>query len=313
MIGRLAQDIAAGLTRDVGDLAAAWTRFWLTPSHVGTVCMLRWLAGAMFLYTHAVWSLALDEFFVDDGWQPPELVAALRPASPSFWWVVPDAWRWPVHLGCLAALFAFWIGYLTPVTSKLAPVVVVSYAGRVPLANFGLDQISTMLALYLAIAPCGRLWSVDAWRRGDQRPLVWSSSARLATRLIQVHLCMIYLYAGLAKLKGEAWWTGEAIWMTLANQEYQSLDLTWLAWHPRLTEAITHATVTWELSFWALVWQPRLRPYVLGIGTAMHLGIGAFLGMWTFGLIMTIAYLAFVPGERWAELARPRPPASESA
>ena len=283
--------------RDLADAARWWDRFWLAPQSPATACLLRWLAGAMFLYTHGVWSLALDEFFTSDGWQPAGLVEQLRAGTYhwSYWWSVPDEYIWPVHLAGLAVLFAFWIGWLTPVTSKLAAVIVISYANRVPLANFGLDQINGMLALYLAIAPCGAMWSVDAlWRRRPQP----TAAAGLAMRLIQVHLCLIYIYAGLAKLKGEAWWNGEAIWMTLANEEYQSLDLTWLAYAPRLTEALTHATVLWELTFWALVWRPRLRPYVLAIGTAMHLGIGAFLGMWTFGLIMTVAYVAFLPVDR---------------
>ena len=290
-----------GVVRDVGDAVAWWRRFWFTPQPVDTVCLLRWLAGGMLLYTHTVWTLALDEFFTADGWQPAELVEAVgRGGSVSFWWLVPDGWLWPVHIASLLALAAFWVGLFTPVTKWLAVLVTLSYANRTPLANFGLDQINGMLALYLALAPCGAKWSVDAWRRGAC--IAPSAAARLATRLVQVHLCVIYVYAGLAKLKGQAWWNGEAIWMTLANEEYQSLDLTWLAWHPRLTEALTHGTVVWELSFWALVWRPRLRPYVLTVGTLMHIGIGAFLGMWTFGLAMTIAYVAF-----WEPGATSRP------
>jgi hypothetical protein len=50
-----------------------------------------------------------------------------------------------------------------------------------------------------------------------------------------------------------------------------------------------------------------LRPIVLAIGTGMHLGIGAFLGMWTFGLSMIIAYFSFIPPEwfaRWIQSKR---------
>ena len=300
---RLIRSPLAAIRRDLGDFAAAWERFWLTPQNPTTVCLLRWLAGAMLLYTHVVWTLGLDEFFVSDGWQPADLVAGIRGGSYlSYWWWVPDAWIGWTHAAGLVVLLLFRIGCFTPITSKLALLITISYANRVPLANFGLDQINGMLALYLAIAPCGAMYSVDAWRRG--RRLQPRASARLATRLIQVHLCIIYIYAGLAKLKGEAWWNGEAIWMTLANEEYQSFDLTFLAYAPRLTELLTHATVMWELSFWALVWKPRLRPYVLTIGTLMHFGIGAFLGMWTFGLAMTIAYVAFVPPDRVAAMMK---------
>ena len=38
-------------------------------------------------------------------------------------------------------------------------------------------------------------------------------TANLAIRLIQVHFCVIYAYAGLSKLQGGAWWSGEAVWL----------------------------------------------------------------------------------------------------
>ena len=313
MIARLATRLVGGLGRDLRDLASAWDRFWLAPLAPDTLGVLRLATGLMLLYSHAVWSLALEEFFTDGGWQPAEFVAAsTRGAGWSYWWWVPSRFIWPVHLASLAVLAAFAAGVLTHITKWLAVVVVLSYAQRTPYANFGLDQISGMLTLYLALGPCGACWSVDAWlgrtaatSTTTSTTVTASAAARLSTRLVQVHLCVIYLYAGLAKLKGTAWWNGEAIWMTLANEEYQSLDLTQLAWYPRLTEALTHGTVAWELSFWALVWVRRLRPYVLTVGTLMHFGIGAFLGMWTFGIIMTIAYLAFVPPAAWRRLLRP--------
>lgn len=313
MTSRLTSLVARGVRapfRDARDLAAAWHAFWFTPQHPATVCLLRWLAGGMLLYTHGVWSFALTEFFAPGGWQSAELVSQFREGSwhLSFWWLVPEAAAWPVHLTCLAVLLLFWVGCFTTVTKWLALLITLSYANRVPMANFGLDQINGMLALYLALSPCGAMWSVDAWRRGARTTA--SPFARLTTRLIQVHLCIIYVFAGLAKLKGQAWWNGEAIWMTLANEEYQSLDLTWLAWHPRVTELLTHATVAWELSFWALVWRARLRPYVLLVGTLMHLGIGAFLGMWTFGLVMTFAYVAFLPPQHLLADSSTRPETS---
>jgi len=117
--------------------------------------------------------------------------------------------------------------------------------------------------------------------------------------LIQLHLCAIYFWAGFSKLKGPTWWTGEAMWNVIANQEYQTLDLTWMAWMPWLPFLIAHITIAWETSFIVLVWNHRLRPLVLAMGTAMHFGIGAFLGMWTFGLIMTFAYLSFADPEIW--------------
>jgi hypothetical protein len=56
---------------------------------------------------------------------------------------------------------------------------------------------------------------------------------------------------------------------------------------------------------------------VLAAAVGTHLGIGAFLGMWTFGLIMLVGNMAFLPTEgvrRVVEaLIRRRPGASVAA
>jgi hypothetical protein len=148
-----------------------------------------------------------------------------------------------------------------------------------------------------------RLWrryrlasaSLRAGRIPLAPPVRWSARANIALRLMQVHLCVIYIFACHSKLQGESWWNGQAIWQAVSNLEYQSVDLTWLAWYPWLVNLLTHATIVWEMTFWALVWRPLCRPIVLLIGVAIHLGIGAFMGMWTFGLAVIFLYVAFVP------------------
>jgi hypothetical protein len=107
-------------------------------------------------------------------------------------------------------------------------------------------------------------------------------------------MCVIYLFAGMAKLTGPAWWDGTAMWMAFGNLEYQSRDMTWMADWPWLMNLMTHVTVFWELSYWALVWPRLTRPVVLLLAIPLHMGIAICLGMMTFGLIMLVGNLAFV-------------------
>lgn len=292
--------------RYVADLARAlaegWEAFWFNPADPTLLGALRLLTGLMLLYTHAVWGLALEEFFGPSSWLDAGLVRALQQDefAYSFWWHVPARWLWQAHGIALAILLLFTIGLWTRVTSVLALVVAISYAHRVPAALFGLDQINVMLTLYLAIGPSGRALSVDRWlaiRRGATAPPAPSRGANLAQRLIQVHMCIIYFFAGISKLQGPAWWSGEAMWRAFANLEYQSLDMTWLAWHPWFLNFVSHVSVLWELSFCVLVWQRLWRPLVLAGAVVLHLGIGAFLGMWTFGLIMLVGCASFLPND----------------
>jgi hypothetical protein len=180
----------------------------------------------------------------------------------------------------------------------LAYLLAVSYANRVtPGAYFGLDKINCMLAMYLMLGPCGARYSIDRlWRlrRGAPSEVPPSSWANLAIRLIQVHMCIIYFFSGMAKMLGASWWSGDAIWYSVANLEYQSMDMTWIVQHQWLVNLMTHVTVFWELSYCALVWPRLTRPWVLGMAVVTHLGIVFALGMPTFGLVMLIGNLAFV-------------------
>jgi len=296
--------------RWVRDSKTAWRRFWFEPADPILLAFLRLLTGGMLVYNLFVWTLDLEAFFGNEGLQPLATVRRLHETRFifSFWVWIEDACLWPVHFACMAIAAMFCAGLLTRVTSVLSFLITISYSQRVPIANFGLDQILGILCLYLSLAPSGAALSLDSLmrRRSAQRSgkcvaaqVKKSAAVRMAMRLIQLHLCSIYFWSGHAKLKGSTWWTGDAMWRVLANEEYQTLDLTWMAWVPWLPYLIAHVTVVWEVFFVVLVWNPRLRPLILLTGVVMHVGIGAFLGMWTFGLIMIFAYLAFLDPDAW--------------
>jgi hypothetical protein len=280
--------------------ARTWDRFWFTPRDPVVLGLIRILTGLMLLYTHVVWGLRLEAFLGASPWiQLERLQATYSGWWASFWPWVPAAAAPAVHAAALVVLALFTLGVWTRVTSILAVVVTVSYANRLFFATFGLDQINAMLAFYLAIGPSGNALSVDQWRRGraaggDVCTAAPSIGANISLRLIQVHMCVVYLYAGLAKLEGLSWWEGYAMWQAFANSEYQTFDLTWLAAHDWVWNLMTHSVVAWEISFCALVWFPLLRPLVLGMAVLTHAGIGMCLGMWTFGLIMLVGCCAFL-------------------
>jgi hypothetical protein len=291
----------ADLMRSV---AADWNAFWYTPADPTLLGVMRVFTGAMLLYTHAVWGLALDDFFGPSSWLSRGLVRSMEAGQfvYSFWFWVPAAWMWPAYVVSMVILALFAIGLWTRVTGALALFVAISYVNRVPAALFGLDQINIMLTLYLSIGRSGDAVSLDRWlsvrKLGPSAPRpAQSVGANLGQRLIQVHMCVIYFFAGVSKLQGPSWWTGEAMWRAFANLEYQSMDMTWLAWHPWIVNAMTHVSILWEITFCFLIWRPRWRPLMLIGAVVLHVGIGACLAMWTFGLIMLIGCAAFLPNE----------------
>ncbi|MDH3716828.1 MAG: HTTM domain-containing protein [Planctomycetota bacterium] len=291
-------------------LVAAWNNFWFTPSDPATLSLIRILAGLMLLYTHLVWSLGLDAFFGSDAWISSDQVWTMWRQQVEdtgqrvyFWsfflWAESREALWALHIAALVVFALLTLGLFSRVVAVLAYLATLCYVHRAPSSLFGLDQINVMLALYLMLGPCGARYSLDAlWhrrRRGERTVEVPSSvSANLAIRLIQIHMCVIYFFAGARKLTGASWWDGSAMWLSVANLEYQTLDLTWLAHWPLLTAFLTHLTVWFEISYFALIWPRMTRPVYLALAVLMHLGIAFCMGMITFGLVMLIGNVAFV-------------------
>lgn len=282
------------------EASSGWNRFWFSAADGTTLCLIRIACGAMLLYTHAVWTLRLDAFFGDKAWISPSAIstAGISPWAWSHLWLIHDPTTLRIaHFAALAVFAMFTLGLFTRATNVLSWLLVVSYAHRANGALFGLDQINAMLSMYLMFANCGDQFSLDSllWRRPQPAPATINNN--IAARLIQVNLAILYLFAGISKLQGPAWWDGSAMWLAVSNYEYQSIDMTWLVNYPTLVNALTHITIVWEVSYIALVWPRLTRPIVIFLAIPLHLGIAFCLGMTTFGTIMLAANAAFIPGE----------------
>ncbi len=290
----------------------AWNRFWFTPTDPATLSFIRLLAGGLLLYTHFIWSFDLTGFIGPEGYTPLSYMESVADREWSVWsvfqWIGPTWLLWSVHIFALVVFAMLFFGLFSRVAAVLAYLLAVSYAQRVtPGAFFGLDKTNCMLAMYLMLAPCGARYSLDRlWRlrRGDKSEAAESTTANIAIRLLQIHLCIVYLFSGMAKLEGPTWKLGTAMWWSAANYEYQAVDLTWLAGWPMIVALLTHMTVFWELYYCCLVWNRFTRPIVLWMAMLIHGGIAIFMGMITFGLAMIIANLAFLKPEtvrRWVD------------
>ena len=277
---------------------SAWDRFWFTPADPLPLAIVRIIAGTLLAWSCAVWLMDVDAFFGPHGWLRDGDVERMNDQPWQWSWFFalssPTAVR-ALVLVTLVAAACLALGLATPVAAWVALVGFLAAVNRTPLTVFGFDDALGMLLIPLAIGPAGAVLSLD--RRlgiatsGDGP----SVSANIALRLLQVHLCVVYFFSGIAKLFGASWWEGTALWGAAANSRYRTLDITWLARHPLLVNLLTLGTVFWEVSYPALVWPRLTRRLAIAMGIFVHLGIG---------LAMIAANLAFVPAATWRLLLR---------
>lgn len=245
----------------------------------------------------------------------------------SIWFHITDPTEMAIaHAGVLLIILLFTLGVCTRTTSILTWLAAVSYIHRTQQVLFGMDTMMNILLLYLMVGNSGAALSVDRWwsrYRAAKRSLAAtgtidattqaflakppaSVSAGFALRLTQVHFCIIYLAAGMSKLKGATWWNTNAYWDTVANPEFTLIHFEWYesllrglvserAFFAAAAAGGVAFTFIMELGLPFLVWT-RLRPYVIIGGVLFHFGIAIFMGLNLFGMLMMTLLLSYMPG-----------------
>lgn len=274
----------------------AWTTFWFTPSDPALLGILRILTGTLLTWSSVIWLCDQEGFFGQNGWQSAGNVWRLndQPWHWSWYFVAqtPTAGWLLAALSVLAAL-SLSVGFFTRTAACIAFAGYISAVNRAPLNTFGFDDALGIMLVPMVIGSAGARFSVDSIFK-KIRPIP-NIETTIAMRLIQVHLCIIYFFSGCGKLLGASWWEGTALWGAVANIQYRTIDLTLLAWHPLLVNALTLCALFWEISYVALIWPRLTRPIFLVTAVFVHLGIGLTMGMMEFGIAMLIANMAFLP------------------
>ena len=281
---------------------------------------------------------AIQEYMDRQGHDPRRIYA--RGISIfSLWFHILDPQAMAVVHGIIVIIsILFTIGLGTRLTSALLWFGSLCYIHRNPTILFGVDTMITILLLYLMFSPCGAVYSVDRliakWWVGAKSGVVqwWyrllrmpapsviapadpvpdvvppSIAANVCMRLLQIHVCIVYLMSGLSKLLGPAWWNGSAIWLAVANFEFAPMQFEWylnflrfLGSHQLLYDAFMSGggmfTLAFEIGYAFLIWRPRLRWVFLAAAILLHGGIGLFMGLKTFSLMMLVMNMAFLRKE----------------
>lgn len=167
---------------------------------------------------------------------------------------------------------------------------VVLHFGNVEVSNGGWHILHHSLFFMLFI-PSGPVAESSWWIP------FYKLAANLAFRSIWLLICLMYAVAGIHKLTGEHWPSGDALFLISQFPEYTTNLVPPLAnsWWLKL---LTWATLGYQLVFPVLIWIRRLRPPLLLVGVVFHLGIAVLVGVADFGFMLMAAYVAFMPDER---------------
>lgn len=232
------------------------------------------------------------------------MLSAESPLIPRVGWIVDGA----AYLGLNenAALWAVWamlilaallvvVGLFCRAATVMMWLLYVCTAKSAELLSYGLDNFTIIGLFYLAIAPLPDAWSLDArWRGIVLRSAVLHGLHR---RVLQLHICIIYFFGGIAKCAGRSWWNGTSLWRALTRAPFDMVPPEILIRAAFLLPLLGILVCVMETTYPIFIWPEKTRlPWFVGI-LGMHVGIALLMGMYLFaGIMIVLNIAAFGPG-----------------
>ena len=148
----------------------------------------------------------------------------------------------------------------------------------------------TIGLFYLMLCPLPDRYSLDRrlWKGRTPDP----QRVGFHQRVLQLHLCLIYFFGGLAKALGAGWWNGNSIWRALTRSPFNIIPPDFLLQWSVVLPALGIFICLVEIGYPIFIWPKKTRNIWLACVLAMHAGIAAAMGLHLFALIMIVLNLA---------------------
>jgi len=291
----------------IAAIGGTWSRFWFKPKPTTRLEIIRIGIGTALLLHYGMATPFLFDLWGDGGWMPRNV--ALQQLSNSWmqsvFYYFTAPWQWiAFHIVFLLCCAALVVGWRTSWVKWIVLIGHISYDYRNIIISYGADSVTASLMFVLCLAPIGRAMSLDrvravrAAKRGNLQadvPPYVSPWAGACTRLMQIQMVVLFFFSGIEKIRGDEWWSGDAIWSAFTVYEFYNNALVWLLAHQYwLVTVGSYGTIFIELAYAFLIWQHRTRPYVLSAAVFLHLSFGFGLGLIYFSFIMIIGHMSFL-------------------
>ena len=281
-------------------LLERWERYWFARIPPHSVALLRIAFGAMALLG-LVGLTPVDMFWSLDGLSPLP-----SPGGPRAWIIDHGLAAWAGRAfflySALAAL-AMTVGFRSDlaVLATFVGLWLQVHWNRLPLSSA--HQVVLVVLFGLVFTQTGRVWSLDARRRGT--PADPGTVPIWPLRLIRCQVSLIYLSSALWKILYPTWRDGTAVYWALNLNAFHRFP--WplpVAAEPAVV-VLTLGTLLFELLFPVLVWFRTTRVPALLLGAALHLGLWITLELGPFSWVMLASYIAFLDPHKVAALREP--------
>ena len=205
------------------------------------------------------------------------------------------------HVG-IAVTLAWIAGVCTPLLTPLVYLFWHSLHQTNPLLWDGGDNLMQLVLFYACFADLSPLQQTKA------PPTVARKIKNIvhngAVTCFALQLCVVYGVSAMAKIQGETWQNGTALYYALWPEQFRLPGVSELLVHNAAVVAtLTYLTVFFQMAFpFLFLLNRRTRTLAVAMGITFHLGIGVVMGLVTFAGFMICAELALISDETYQSL-----------
>ncbi len=301
----------------VRKFSITWESFWFSEGSTFNIALFR-ILFALALFFEVGVTLYKGLFAIEGGFHLPYL---------EFVQLVTRETYELIHLLQIPFVLFLGLGLFTRLSCS-ALIVLQGYIFFADQLNFRNHPYFFLLVLFLLLfSPADDALSIKSVYRAlkHRQPIIASllghQQSLTFQRLIQVQVCIVYVYAAFHKLNmgylsgyvlegylGELFQTGRPgfIFNALFPEPFLA-GLDQFVLSSQTLIALSVLSVLFEFGLPLALWFRKTRPFALILGIGFHLGI--FLGMdiFNFSLAMIASYLLFLDPETLVSRLRPNP------
>ncbi|MGV3774525.1 MAG: HTTM domain-containing protein [Verrucomicrobiales bacterium] len=283
----------------LSEIQAAWNKFFFDPVSPKPIALFRIGIGILAFLNYLLIAPDLFHWYSERGVLTSSvaktlsgggginLLSALPPT---------DGWLVAFFVVAMLSTVTLTLGFWTRASAAILFLTLASFNHRNTLVLNSGDSILRLASFYLIFSHAGAAYSLERYLKGrnGKTPPPVKLVAPWVMRLLQIQLCLIYLYTFTWKVMGSMWLDGTAVYYTARLQEFWRFHTPYIFEHMWTIKLWTWATLVLEFALGAFLWIKELRyPILLG-GVLLHLGIDYSMNIPLFGQLMICFYILFV-------------------
>jgi len=296
-------------------LSAAWETFWYSKGNTFSLGLFR-ILFAICLYLETSTTTWWSVFAIEGGFHLP-YAQFIQP-------VTVETFGWMLNLQ-FPFILLLALGLFTRLSCS-ALLLLQGYIFFADQMNFRNHPYLFLLVLFLLLfSPADDALSLKSILRAlkNRRPviasLLGSQQPLTFQRLIQVQVCIVYLYAAFQKLN-VGYLSGAVVEHYMRDEflrgragkileavlsESTLFSLMDILYSGQTFIAISLLSLILEFCLPLALWFRKTRPFALILGTGFHIGLYVAMDVLSFSLAMSAAYLLFLEPETLVSRLRP--------